>query len=138
MVQLLAFKKHLQTRTSTDCVIGKSRDDTASVGVVLHFISRSCSKYAPYCRISLSVRREKLRRRPVTGIVFRRLRRIESRSYPVWNKLQYPLNGLLLSKPLHRIAPPDAIFVILKEQRRLRVAFLEARNFATSIKSPTE
>ena len=34
--------------------------------------------------------------------------------------------------------PIEAIFVILKGQRRLRVAFLEARNFATSIKSPTE
>jgi hypothetical protein len=74
----------------------------------------------------------------VTGIVLRRLRRIESRSYPVWNKFHYALNRLLLSKPSHKSAPPDAIFVILKGQRRLRVAFLEARNFATSIKSPTE
>ena len=127
VVDLLRIEEHLQPRSRAYRVVRQGRDDPTGVGVVLHLVAGACAERLAHRRIGLGIGGEELRRRPVAGVVFRGLCRVEAGLDPLGNAEDGADNGRFLAKPLHSTAPPDFILVMRKGHFRPLVACLLAK-----------
>ena len=93
VVERLVCGKHLQSRPRADGVVCEHLHQSSGVGIVGNFVARAHPQRPADFRRSLHVRRQMIRRRPVTPVVPRRLRRIKPGADKLLRRGSAPKNG---------------------------------------------
>ena len=93
IIERLVGGKHLQSRTRTDGVVCEHLHQSSGVGIVGDFVARAHPQRPADFRRGLHVRRQMVRRRPVTPVVPCRLRRIKPGADKLFRRGSAPKNG---------------------------------------------